>query len=120
MIKNQIQEKKKYQKPYFATTETINTIIGETTGNFPYNDFFKGQYDKTSPTFFERKGGYVPPNTCYTDNKQNVKQSDQKLHVLFQTATNIVYPTYPEFLDKYNDKQKIEIGLNHKCVAKQI
>jgi hypothetical protein len=123
MLASEIKKKMTYDKPYFATDKTIDTITTE-IDTFPYTGFFRGEWNNHAPVIFKRQGGYRPLNKChdpiYFINNNVAGNNDNKMNTFFQAASNTIYPVFPEFLDKYNDKQKIEIGMNKKCLNKQL
>lgn len=113
-IQEEIQNKLDYNRPYYARKDTVKYIQTE-VDNFPYNGFFRGEIGNPNPVFFDRKAGFKPINSCY--NTLTYNKQPEKKNYCFQTASNTVYPCYPEFLDKYNDKQKIEHSLNRQCIV---
>ena len=112
-VQTEISKKLNYSSPYYARKKTILGMETE-MDYFPYNRFFRGEIGNPEPTIFDRKAGYKPIEECYKPFFYHNKPQYQ--NYCFQTAANTVYPCYPEFLDKYNDRQKIEFALNRKCI----
>jgi hypothetical protein len=112
-IKEEIKMKLDYTKPYYARKDNVKYMITE-VNNFPYNGFYRGDPSNPEISVFDRKAGFRPIENCYVPLTYS-EQPEKKLYC-FQAAANTVYPCYPEFLDKYNDRQKIELSLNRKCI----
>jgi hypothetical protein len=101
--------------PSFATNETATHVITD-IDHWPYNRYFRGVYYFPEPVIMEREAGFRElNNSCYDFNP--VPQKDQQPNHCFQTACSTVYPCYPEYLQKFSDKELLDTMLNRACVV---
>ena len=64
-LQYQIEQKTKYGKSFYATNESVGKTITD-MDNFPYQRFYRGQYQSNEPIIFDRKAGYRHvSNACY-------------------------------------------------------
>ena len=114
-IRNQIERKKGFQ-PYYATLKDASEVITD-FDSFPYKRFYRGEPMNDKPVILEREAGWrVRHDNCYRFN--NLEKIDNYPKHCFQTACNTVFPCYPEKLNKYADREALEIQLNNNCIVK--
>lgn len=106
---------KQGNNPYYGTVDSAASVITD-MDNYPYNRFFRGEYNSPNPIVFEREAGWRPVhNTCYT-NLHNSEQSPYPNHC-FEGACSSVYPCYPKYLTKIADRESLNIQLNRACIV---
>jgi hypothetical protein len=107
--------KKLGDKPFYGTMEAAASVITD-MDNFPYNRYFRGQYDSSEPIVFEREAGWRQiHNSCYKVLKSPNK-SNYPNHV-FEGGCSVTYPASPAFLSKYTDREALQVALNENCVV---
>jgi hypothetical protein len=91
LIESQIRQKVHSVGAYFPDPELI--FQTKTDVNvFPYQRFFRGQIDSTSPRVWEREAGFSPIITS-RDTKNDVNQSvTQKSTTCFQLPCTTILP----------------------------
>ena len=113
-VRSQISKKNGYN-PYYATVGTASSVITD-MDSFPYNRYFRGQYNSSVPIVFEREAGFRRINTtCYDKNID--RGIPQYPNHCFQVPCSTVYPCYPDFEKQYGDKEQIELLNNRACVV---
>ena len=113
-VRSQIN-KKNGSSPYYATIGTASSVITD-MDSFPYNRYFRGQYNSSVPIVFEREAGFRRISTsCY--DKTIDRGMPQYPNHCFQVPCSTVYPCYPEFEKQYGDKEQIELLNNRACVV---
>jgi len=113
-VRSQITKKNGYN-PYYATSGVASSVITD-MDSFPYNRYFRGQYNSSVPIVFEREAGFRRINTtCYDKNID--RGIPQYPNHCFQVPCSTVYPCYPEFEKQYGDKEQIELLNNRACVV---
>lgn len=112
-IRSQIALKQS-NKPYFATNNTVTHMITD-MDHHPYTRNFRGVYYYPEPIVFEREAGYRKiENGCY-DLVIPPQQDEEPKHC-FEAACSIQYPCYPEYLQKFADKEALDVMLNRACI----
>ena len=113
-IKNQILLKKG-SEPYFPSYNNIKEIVTD-IDHLPYTRFYRGMYKNDKPIIFEREAGWRPiRNSCYSVRNPNMESSYP--NHCFETACSTVYPCYPQYLDKFSDKEALDVQLNRSCIV---
>ena len=113
-VRSQIN-KKNGSSTYYATIGTASSVITD-MDSFPYNRYFRGQYNSSVPIVFEREAGFRRISTsCY--DKTIDRGMPQYPNHCFQVPCSTVYPCYPEFEKQYGDKEQIELLNNRACVV---
>ena len=106
---------KQGHNPYYGTVDSAASVITD-MDTFPYNRFFRGEYDSTNPIIFEREAGWRPVNnTCYA-NLHTSKPSPYPNHC-FEGSCSSVYPCYPSYLTKIVDREALNVQLNKSCIV---
>lgn len=111
-IRNQISQKKQ-SNPFYATS---SDALGAMTDfdTFPYPRWFRGKYELTTPIVAEREAGWRPRRDgCYA-----ISYPQKKLpypNHCFASACSVVFPCYPEYLQKFSDQKELEVILNKGC-----
>ncbi len=103
-------------KPFYATTSTIAPVIND-MDNFPYNRFYRGEYNNPTPVVLEREAGWRPrEDNCYKH--MNIYGKNTKYpSVCFQVPCSTIYPCYPKSLHDIYDREFLELLENRKCVS---
>lgn len=111
-IQKQIYMKNGYN-PFFGTVNGAESIITD-MDHYPYTRFYRGVYNSSLPTIFEREAGYRPRNdTCYIVKK--CLQSDKYPNHCFKSACSTLYPCNPKSIEKDSLVQT-----NSNCIKKKL
>lgn len=113
-IRSQIAIKKGCA-PYHAT---INQAAEVTTDydTFPYPRWWRGVTGLSQPVIAEREAGYRPRH----DNCYKIHESPNQVpypNHCFEAACSTVYPCYPSYLNRYADREALDIMLNNSCIV---
>lgn len=92
-IKNQIQYKLDYNKPFYVFDDTARFVVTD-MDHFPYKRFFRGIYDSDMPVVFEREAGYSQlRNWCY----QSLRDPKvDKAKYCWEGPCSVTYPCNPD------------------------
>jgi hypothetical protein len=114
-IREQIIQKLKYDRPYYATNRTVGNVVTD-FDDFPYNRWYRGKYESDKPIIIEREAGYrhVEKN-CYITKPELKKEYPRHC---FEAPCSTVYPCMPEQFKKYADQEAMNIMLNRACIYK--
>lgn len=113
-IRRQI-ERKTSSNPYLANNNTILKTVTD-MDHHPYTRWYRGVYYYPDPIVMEREAGYRKlENQCYAVNPPPITEK-QPSHC-FEAACSIQYPCYPEYLQKFADKEALDIMLNKACIV---
>lgn len=113
-IRHQINAKKGYL-PHHTSIARAGGVLTD-YDSFPYNRWYRGIAQSPDPIVAEREAGWRPrQDNCYKIQTPNKK--DPYPNHCFESATNVVYPCYPEFQSKWADKEQIELMLNKSCIV---
>lgn len=108
-------EMKKGVRPFYATTENTLSVLTD-MDHFPYNRYFRGVAHFPEPVVMEREAGWRPLQpSCYGINKPPETQPYPQ-HC-FQMPCSTVYPCYPQYMQKYSDKEFLDLTLNKACIV---
>ena len=111
-VRKQIYEKTG-SVPYYATINTSEYVIND-MDHFPYTRFFRGLYKSPDPVVLEREAGWRPVNNlCYRAN--NYIKEDPYPNHCFESSCSVVYPCYPEKLQKISDRDALNVQVNKEC-----
>jgi hypothetical protein len=112
-IRYQINQKKK-SIPYYGTLESGSGCLTD-MDNFPYKRYFRGIPDSPYPIVAEREAGWRPVNNdCYNvEDPTKIKNIHKNC---FESACSVVYPCYPSFAAKYQDRDAFNVMLNNACI----
>lgn len=114
-IQSQMANKLQYARPYYATNQTIGKTITD-FDDFPYNRWYRGQYDSDKPVIIEREAGYrYVEKNCY------LKKPEMKVEYpqhCFEAPCSTVYPCIPQQYKKFSDQDAMNVMLNRSCVYK--
>lgn len=116
-IRNQIKLKKN-NNPYMATTlDSIKVLTDYDT--FPYPRWFRGVAQSTEPIIAEREAGWRPRHdNCYKLIQPYEDFSTQNYpNHCFEGPCSAVYPCYPEYLQKFADREALNVILNKSCTV---
>jgi hypothetical protein len=92
-IKNQIAYKLNYSTPFYATIQNATATITD-QDQFPYQRYFRGVYNDTTPTVMEREAGWRPRyDDCY---KQIVTPTYYRPNFCWEGPCSTIYPCNPE------------------------
>lgn len=116
-VRTQIRQKNGSQ-PFCAT---INDAAGVLTDydTFPYPRWFRGVYDSEKPIVAEREAGWRPRHdNCYRLVEPPTQDIPQQYpNHCFSSACSVVFPCYPEYLEKQSDKKFLDTILNKACIV---
>jgi hypothetical protein len=106
---------KKGSTPYYANGLTA---VGSITDfdHFPYTRFWRGIPNSSNPVVMEREAGWRPrEDQCY----ETTTSTEQPMYAnnCFESACSVVYPCQPKFLQRFTDKEALDIQLNRNCVV---
>ena len=88
-VRNGIAFKLNYNVPYYATIQDATTVITD-QDHFPYKRNFRGVYNDSSPTVFEREAGWRPRHDdCY---KEMVTPTYYRPNYCWQAPCSTVFP----------------------------
>lgn len=108
--------KKKDQYPYHATIDTAAEVLTD-HDTFPYPRWWRGVPFSSHPVVAEREAGWRPRHDdCYQVNevpRPNIKYPNH----CWETACSTVFPCYPEYLQKYSDRDALNVMLNKACTV---
>lgn len=91
-LKYQIAQKTKYGKSFYATNQTVGKTITD-MDNFPYQRFYRGEYQSNQPIIFDREAGYRHvSNSCYSTVPS---YSVEYPNYCFESACSTIYPCVP-------------------------
>ena len=114
IIKKQILLKN-VDEPYFPKYNNIRNIVTD-IDHLPYTRFHRGLYKSDKPIVMEREAGWRSiNNSCYSVRNPNMESSYP--NHCFETAGSTVYPCYPQYLDKFSDKEALDVQLNRSCIV---
>jgi hypothetical protein len=66
-VRQQINYKLNYNSPYYATPCAMKKVVTD-FDNFPYQRFYRGVYNSSTPTVIERETGWREwNNPCYRE-----------------------------------------------------
>jgi hypothetical protein len=115
-VKNQINQKLDYGQPYYARKNTVRNMVTD-MDEFPYNKYFRGQYNSEAPIVFDREAGWRLRNDrCY----QGLVGYAEPLYPnhCFEAPCSTVYPCQPKYSKDQGDSAAINVWLNKNCVPK--
>ena len=113
-VRKQIHLKKGCE-PYYGTINQADAVVTD-MDHHPYTRFYRGVYDSHQPVVFEREAGWRPQrDSCYSVNKCN--QSSPYPNHCFEAACSTVYPCYPPYLQKFSDRDALNVQLNRACIV---
>jgi len=109
-------ERKKKNTPFYATSESAERIITD-MDHFPYTRFFRGVSYFPNPIVMEREAGFREVNNnCYRVSCPGGEKVPYPNHC-FETACSTVYPCYPVYVQKFSDKEALDVQLNRACIV---
>ena len=115
-VRNQIYDKlNSCQIPHYGTINEAKKTITD-FDHFPYTRFFRGIYESSEPVVIEREAGWRPvDNQCY---KPNICKEEQAYpNHCFESGCSVVYPCYPNYINKIADRDALNVQLNKSCIV---
>lgn len=111
---------KQSNTPFYGTTHQAGSVVTD-VDHFPYSRYYRGVYYSDKPVVFEREAGWRPIREgCYKisvpPDEQESKSSFYPNHC-WASACSTVYPCYPEYLQKFSDKELLDTILNRGCIT---
>lgn len=101
--------------PYIGTATQAQQIITD-MDHQPYTRFYRGVYWSSDPVAMEREAGFRKvKNYCYINS--DCVTSTGYPNNCFETACSTVYPCYTEYLDKFADKNALNVQINKACIT---
>ena len=91
--------------------EELNSVFTD-MDHFPYTRFFRGNYESTSPTVFEREAGVVVHDNMGYVNEYGKSNVSFKPNWCFETACSTRTPCKPDYLIKSSDKRQMDTMLD--------
>jgi hypothetical protein len=114
-VQQQIAQKLRYDRPYYATNQSVGNVVTD-FDDFPYNRWYRGQYQSDRPIIIEREAGYrFVEKNCYITKPE--RKVDYPKHA-FEGPCSTVYPTLVEQNKKFIDQESTNVMLNRACVYK--
>jgi hypothetical protein len=116
-IRKQINSKKSCL-PFYATSKDATSTMTD-YDTFPYTRWYRGVPESTTPVIAEREAGYRPRHDkCYRVLEPHFENDPNPYpNHCFAGPCSTVYPCYPEYLQKYSDKELLDTILNKSCVV---
>ena len=112
-IRTQINMKKGCE-PYLATKGRVTETLTD-YDTFPYPRYFRGIPEYSEPVVAEREAGWRPRHAnCY--NLTHPIYKSEKPNHCFESACSTVVPCYPKYLNKFSDKEALDVILNKACI----
>lgn len=113
-VRNQILQKQG-DTPFYGTSEDAKSTVTD-VDHFPYTRFYRGVASSTDPIVFEREAGWRPTrDNCYSVNK--CTEEPKYPNHCFEAPCSTVYPCYPEYLQKFTDRDALNVQLNNSCIV---
>jgi hypothetical protein len=101
--------------PHYGTINAADSIITD-MDHFPYTRFYRGVPSSTDPIVFEREAGWRPQrDSCYS--VKNCNEKSTYPNHCFEAACSTVYPCYPQYLQKFSDRDALNVQLNRACIV---
>jgi hypothetical protein len=115
-VREQIQGKKSFN-PYYATAENVSKILTD-YDTFPYPRWYRGVPNESRPVIAEREAGWrqQQPN-CYKVMKPVEEREYEYPNHCFEGPCSTVYPCYPRYMQKFSDREALNVILNKACIA---
>lgn len=103
-------------QPYYGTMNGAESVITD-MDHFPYTRFYRGVYNSSDPVTMEREAGWRPTrNPCYSGGASCDREGPYPNHC-FETACSTVYPCYPRYMQKFSDRDALNVQLNRSCIV---
>ena len=107
--------KKISNNPYFASGETVDSVITD-MDHHPYTRWFRGVYYYPDPIVMEREAGWRPrQDSCY--NVIIPPQPPLDPHHCFEAPCSTIFPCYPKSTTKYADQDSLDSMINNSCIV---
>lgn len=114
-VLSQIERKKSYQ-PYWATEQTASLVLTD-QDSFPYNRWWRGDYQSSMPIVAEREAGWRPrQDACYSK-KPNMHNPPPLANFCFETPCSTVFPCHPAPKLATIGKEAVNIASNNSCIS---
>lgn len=108
---------KNLSMPYHATVKQSAGVLTD-YDTFPYPRWYRGVYYSPVPIVSEREAGWRPRrDNCYRMNKPCDNSTISYPNHCFESACSVVYPCYPEYVNKFLEQQQLEVLLNKSCIS---
>lgn len=106
---------KKGCSPYLATVNQASQVVTD-YDTFPYPRYFRGVPESTVPIVAEREAVWRPRHdSCY-----KVLEPPGQIRYpnhCYETACSTTLPCYPNQLNRYADREALNVMLNDACIA---
>jgi hypothetical protein len=113
-IREQISRKKS-SHPFLATENMAKQVLTD-YDTFPYSRWYRGVPNESKPIVAEREAGWRERReTCY-QLIQPVTESSYPNHC-FEGPCSTVYPCYPKYMQKFSDRDAMNVLLNKSCIV---
>jgi len=100
-------------RPYYGTaTQQVVTDMD----HFPYTRYFRGRYESSQPIVFDREAGWRPVNDACYKGSCDARPLPYPTHC-FEAPCSTVYPCYPQYLQKFSDREALNVQLNRECIV---
>lgn len=115
-VRSLIEEKNK-SIPFYATENDIQDVITD-MDHFVYTRFFRGQFKSDKPIVMEREAGFrLRHDNCYRLVESPCKIKEPYPIHCYEVPCSTVFPCYPNYLDKYSDRNAMNVMINNKCIS---
>ena len=113
-VRKQIADKASYN-PYYATVQQASEVLTD-YDTFPYPRWWRGVPESSQPVVAEREAGWRPRHdSCYCiTSPQNPGLYPNHC---FEAPCSTVFPCYPEYLQKFSDREALNVILNKACIV---
>lgn len=108
-VRQQIEQKLNYNRPYYATPYTISPIQTD-FDNFPYQRYYRGDYKSSTPIVLERETGWREwNNPCYRElTTLNVKPTSY----CWQYPCSNVFPCNKKAYKESSESKPLKVNIS--------
>lgn len=105
--------------PFYGTAQEAGSVVTD-IDHHPYSRYYRGVYYSSKPIVFEREAGWRPiREDCY---KVSTPPEDRESGAFypnhcFEAPCSTVYPCYPQYLQKFSDRDALNVQLNRACIV---
>jgi hypothetical protein len=107
---------KQQSTPYHSTINEASQVLTD-FDSFPYKRWFRGVYNSEDPIVIEREAGWRPRHdNCYKPTEPCCETKIPYPDHCFEVPCSTVYPCYPSYIKKDNDRKFLDVMINRGCI----
>ena len=115
-VREQIAIKKGFM-PYYATSAQAEEVLTD-YDTFPYPRWWRGVPRSYLPVVAEREAGWRPRfESCYRVNEPPSLMPPPYPEHCFQGSCTLQLPCYPNSINRYLEREDLNIRLNDSCIV---